>query len=223
MAYLKDITVSLFREKHTTAKMRSKIMEFNRSSNCVSSMFLYELGRLETSPFKKIIIEVKSDPDYNSQDDMVDVVKIEAEIDIDKYLGYSEKKRKKHLLNLIYERLLWLFNQRGWDTTQMIRAYEQCLDKNINYVLSIGKKKSSPNRRYSAQLEVEYGMEAIIRVRISYSHSEKSNGFFELCRTEPHEVKFVPMLGKTKWTSKEEFTLWSKDNTKHWSIQITTN
>ena len=221
MTYLRDITVSLNREKHTNAETRPKTREFNLSTNCVTSMFLFELGNIEIGAFQKIIIEISPTPDLNCQDDMVDVLKIEAGLDIDTYLNASANEKKSIILEIIYERLLWLFKKRDWDISQIIRTYTQCQDKNIKFVLTVGKKKNSPDRRYLAQLEINYGINAaIIQVRLTRSNSDDSYQIFELCRSEPHEIRILPLLGKTKWTSRNEFTLWSKDKTKHWNIKI---
>lgn len=201
---LKDIVVS-------TNNSYIRHREFNFSTNCISSIFIYHLNNeYDCGEIKKIIIDVSvggSDYDFLILDD---VLTISCSFDMEVYWG--SKQKKLLVLNLIKRNMIFLAENFNWDVDKIKSSCREIELINFNYYRYIGNEVNGPDKTESAQLAVRFEIEFYSLIIFIFNANEKKiKKEIEIIRTDPHEFIIAPYLGKISWSKNKGLLYTSKD------------
>lgn len=204
MDKLQDITVSAHQ-----SYVRRK--EFNLRTNCVCAIYLSELGVFQTNGIKKVIIQAceQTEPIF---EDLIDVYRISLSFDYEKFWNISNDEQKHAILLFLHEGLTAIGNHLGWDCKVFDQTFHKLRATNLNGIFDWRKIVNSPDRKMKAQVRYYYGLENVkIFARVWEKGSEDLASEYLLAETEPHELRFVPLLGKLTWKSADKLILLPND------------
>lgn len=201
---LKDITV-----RSELSYIRQK--EFNLRTHCVTSMYWHYLGDFDGGAYKKILIELSKD-NKNCFEDLLDVLKFTTKFNFEFY--WESKEPKKIILNVVYDSLVKVSDYLGWDKEkreQLAETYNTLKPSNLDFIVDFKRPISSPDRKKQAQLRYYYDMDKVRLVVRVTNKSSKEIHEYDIIETMPHEIMFVPYLGKLRWVDKSTLKLEPKD------------
>ncbi len=205
MPILRDLTISVPLEFPNDRA-------FNLSTNCVGSLFLHTLGRLDNASLKKIIVELceRASPRI---DRMIDVCLAQEQYDFERHYRSSIVDRKRMLLDALFRGLLRVCDEYELSKSRFVETYQVLKDGDLQFHCELRKPISSPNRRRKAQLGYTHEMDfAAVWARVWEKGREDTVAEHEFVRTDPHELRFVPMLGKLRWLDNETLQLTPRDH-----------
>ena len=203
MVILRDIVLSAFPEY-------PRRKDFNLGTNCVSSLFLYELGKIETSGIKKIIVQVC---DYETKriEMMDDVCRVSLTYDFDLHWKLSRVERKRLMLTKLVEGVLVVCDEFQIDKQHVIETFERLVITDLHYCRKWGKPIRSPDRKRYAQVKYIYDIDLVTISVFTWHKGEEQQALEnKLVSTMPHEIKFVPLLGKLAWRDDKTICLHPK-------------
>ncbi len=178
--------------------------EFNLGTHYVSAMFHDALNSVESGPVRKMLVCPGSP---SAVFNMNDVVQADVPFDFETYWKSDDLARKEMVADGILEGARMLADHFGWAERGFVEARESIRGKRITEV-DFGKAVSSPSRRKSAQIRYYFGprdvkIVAVVRDR----ESDEILTEVPLVETEPHELRYVPYLGRIRWVSEDELRL----------------
>ena len=180
--------------------------DFNRGTHCVSSLFLWEIGKLHTNGLKKVIVEACTDRS-DAIDRMIDVCMVRVKYDFDLHWMLKGTERKRLMLSKLYEGLQAIPSEYGVDQARISLTFERLAATNLRYEPFWGKAKASPDRKKYAQVQYKYDLDAVEIYVIFWRKGETKKTEILLTTTDPHEWRFVPLLGKLYWKDSETVCL----------------
>ncbi|MDH6310605.1 hypothetical protein M2451_003476 [Dysgonomonas sp. PFB1-18] len=146
---------------------------FNPESHVVSELYWSFLRNYSTPSVQQITIFISDD--WNNSLTTPKNVKgfKEAFVDFDfkMYFSLDKFKKKRMQLEAINEGMVHIAKQEGWDTNSLQDAYNNCLERDLEYQFNIGKPKSSPNRRCKIGLWCNWDIDIIEVYWILYDKS----------------------------------------------------
>ena len=159
-------------------------------------MFLRHLGEYEAGSFSKVIIEAA--PMNRDFEDLDDVVRLARHFDFESY--WTAESPKQLLGEFVVDGFQVLARALDWDLEPIRNAFDEMKARQWNYVVDWRRPITAPSRLHTAQVRYYYGptevrVVAVIRSRKTASDLVET----ELARTLPHELKFVPLLGRLHW------------------------
>lgn len=187
--------------------------EFNLQTNCITSYFLYHLQKIDTDRFKKVLIRLipsnlQIEPGESTIKPLMDIVEIEKEFD---YNGYWKSEKKKEvLLDITHKEMIRAAEKFDWNTEKIHAAKEAIISSSLDFVVDVKKEVSSPNRKYTAQIRLYYGMKQADLICVFREKATGVESESKFISTEPHEHCFHQYLGKIKWLSNTEVELQPK-------------
>ncbi|TFF34973.1 hypothetical protein [Mucilaginibacter psychrotolerans] len=199
---------------------------FNPQTWCIQEQYWRYLGAYDTGPFAKITIRVNDDPVMKYKDFALDntcltVVGIDKYLDVANFLGSSSTKKKTALVNLLHDGMLFLCDHYLWDKEPLVRAYELCLENNLEYKFKLRDKTyRSPQRNWYGAIYCDWDLhyfKATARIEDINGELIKEQ---ELLNIEPYFGEFI-YYAKSKWDDAYTFSLYSKTGEK-WSIRLMT-
>lgn len=186
---LRDLTISAF-------ESYSRRRDFNFGTNCVSSMFIHFLGEYNAGPFLKVIVEA-SEASESHVEEMDNVVRISRQFVFRDY--WTSPDPKQVLAEFLYDGLHELAERYDWASSPLRDSMLRMKERSYSHVVDWKRPISSPNRRRSAQVRYYYGQKAVQIVAVIRTKGSSEFREVELARTAPHELKFVPLLGRLRW------------------------
>jgi hypothetical protein len=85
------------------------------------------------------------------------IIEYEIYFDFDLYISLSQQDRRKHIIELIYKRLLIFASEYELDTTPVEETYKKCIKLNFeNKWIHLDKKYTSPKKDYKIQVDCEW-------------------------------------------------------------------
>ncbi|KAA2238597.1 hypothetical protein F0L74_20450 [Chitinophaga agrisoli] len=126
------------------------LLQFNEGGAIwsMTALYLSCLGKYEAGSFKKVTIEISDNADRENQmEEMLNVIKISRVFDFSLYYDGNKFERKKMILDVLQQGLLYIENSKKWDENALKAAYECCLTKKLEhtwirenkYILSPGR------------------------------------------------------------------------------------
>lgn len=200
MSKLKDIVLSAYNGYEQRKA-------FNLGTNCVSSLLLSELAGCATNGLKKIIVQADLVAD-SPPDRMDDVCRVHLAYDFDFHWKSNVVDRKQLMLKALFDGAMLVPDTYCLDKQRLTDAYKRLRDTSLEYVRKWGKSIKSPDGSRYAQIKYDYGLNCV-RVLVEVTEADNSGTPVEvqLAQTPPHELRFVPLLGKLKWLDNNSIAL----------------
>ncbi|WP_020405885.1 hypothetical protein [Hahella ganghwensis] len=188
---LQDITVS-------AVESYEKAAEFNGTTNCVTSMLLFELPRdFQIEKYQKIIVEVGGEKsDFFELEN--NIIQINKPFEFEHYWKLSDAEAKRCIAHLVLEEVGGLCDRLSVNKAPLNESFKINEEKEFKfeYVYSTAYSKNKERR---ASLCVQYGRKnAKILVEV-YDKSGNVLGTVDVETTLPHELMFAQYLGKVSW------------------------
>lgn len=203
MSFLRDITVSAY----PAYRMRK---EFNLRTNCVCAIYLHELGKFPSNGIKKVIIQACDRTDTIFEN-LLDVYKISLTFDFETFWKSNSLNQKRQIFFLLYKGLTMIGKRLEWNTVRFDSVFYKLKDSEFPGIFDWGKIVSSPDRRKKAQLRYYYDLESVkLILRVWTAGNQDLANEFLIATTQPHEFKFVPLLGKLSWNETNKLVLYPK-------------
>lgn len=196
----------------------------NKYAWCVQEQYWHYLEKYETGQWQKVIVQVNDAPtlienDYQLSGSIADVAVVTRYFDIERFLGLDKLKKKKALLELLNDSMLFLANQYQWDKDTLSRAFDQCIESGLEYRFKVRNKDfKSPTRQFIGLIQCYWDLDSFIAVGIIMSKSGIILKEEKLIDVEPYHGEFI-YYSKCKWDDPYTFSLYSKAG-KRWSIEV---
>lgn len=188
---------------------------------CIQELFLSCLSlKYDSKKFKKIVIELVTKSELSNKiQDMVDVISITKTLDFENYFQCSNYEKKKILLDILQEGITTICESEGWELAPLLKAYQCCLDKKLEYSwLRKDKYFLSPNRKYYAGIYCNWDIDKFEAFAVFLDKEKREIKRVKLFEVEPHQVD--PM-GKMEWSKDStHFRLYSKNESNKWEAAL---
>lgn len=196
---------------------------FNPESHVVSELYWSFLENYSTPSVQQIIVFISDDWDSSlTKPKNVKGFK-EAFVDFDftKYFSLDKYGKKRMQLDAVNEGMVLIAKEEGWDTNPLQNAYNNCLERNLEYKFNIGKSKSSPDRKHKIQLWCNWDIDIIEVYWILYDKNGneiKREKFIEKTSFQGIFIYYV----KWKWLDNNKVLIEETYRKKEkWEIALT--
>lgn len=183
---------------------RTRRREFNTRTQYVAALFHNAMSPVFTGDVRKMLVVPGGAAEIS---DMIDVAQVGVPFDVELYWASDEGGQKSQVADGILAGALRLAAKFSWEEEGFVAAREKIRGQ-ARGEFDHGKTVASPSRQKTAQLRYYYGPE---RVQIVAVVRERQSGSeiveVPLVETEPHELRFVPYLGRLRWSSEEVLRL----------------
>ncbi len=200
-----------------------KIGEFNQSAYCVTDLFDRSLS-LKIKGLFKYVIELHNKPNVlkvHPPDDYTKIAHYHKTFDFDHYFAQPKPKRRKIILETLYEAIVALCEKAAYDLTPFTAAYEKVKELNYENRYMVGKSKISPNRKYKAGIQVEVTEKAAeISVVFEDFPSLKDLANLKVVRTQPHFFFIQQLVNKGKWKGSDTFIVSNKSGEINFAVSL---
>lgn len=206
-----------------------KYVCLNRHANCVTSVYLKCLPQVRTAEIRKIIIDLTDDAAAARKREvryMIDVVAFPWRFSFVDYWQSDDDGKKRMILDVLHQALMWFAKQKGWDIEPFKQAYAEALRRNLvnEGFLRKGKKDAwtSPDRKHKAKLFYSFGLEGIELYAVVFDQKGTEVGRKLLDTLWAHDHYLWRAFGKCSWISNTRFVLKSRDGKKTRSCSLRT-
>lgn len=199
-------------------------LRFNGEAHCITS--LYRLCLNDSSPPRIRLLAVSltqsnCEPGDNWANQGPTEYFIKWHHTLDRHFSLSEFDRKRSTLELTHEILTWIAKRAGWSLEPFQTARRECLNKNLEnrFFWKDGKRWSSPNRRYFAKIQWDFGLTDIKIDAVIERKDGSELGRCHLTTVPAFETRLFDALHRFQWLSDERISLKSKSS-KSWTRSI---
>jgi hypothetical protein len=197
---------------------------FNKQVWCVQEEYWSHLKSYEIGKYKKVIVRVDNNSSIQKgglgvDKTYSDVATINAYFDIEAFLSLEVTEKKKALLDLLKDCMIYLAEYYGWEKEPLIMAYKQCLIEGLRYVFKVKNKEfRSPNKDFIGFVLCEWEIENFIATAYVTTLSGQLIKKEIFIQQEPHLSDFI-YTTNCKWDNPNTFTLYTKGK-EEWSLLI---
>jgi hypothetical protein len=196
-------------------------LQFNKTTCCITDLYLKCLVKYNTGVFKKIIVRVVSEDakEIDSIEFMVDVIAITKRINFDLYFELSSNyDKKKLLLHILQEGIVTIAQNQNWEIDPLMDAYNSCINRNLeNKWLRNDKFYLSTDKKYYGGVICCWDVDKFEAV-VSFLNEKKLEiKQVKLFETEPHLVDSFGNMGWIK--NMHKFFLESKNKRFKWAAE----
>jgi len=200
---------------------------FDAHAAGVCSLYLYNLPKLVTSNTAKVILAVTQDArlaEGHEIDRTIEVIQVPWFFAFESYWEAGEQTKKRQILDLLQEGLLWTAEHEGWQKQPLIEAYNACLSSDLvheRFWRKAGKSSwQSPDKRLKAKVLWKFGLESIEILAVFFDRNNCELGRRVLLSLIPSEHLLASSLGDAKWLSSKRFALVSRSKKKKWTVNV---
>jgi hypothetical protein len=198
--------------------IKSLQLQFNKTTWCITNLYLKCLGKYNAGIFKKFIVRTAPEKaiDDTSIEDMVDVIAVTIKFDFDSFFQLTEKyDKKKMLLNTLQEGIMTIAQNQHWEIDPLMDAYNCCINRGLeNRWLRKDKYFLSTDKKYYAGVLCNYDLDKFEAVASFLNKEKQEIKQVKLFETEPHMVEQLGGMGLLKHT--HQFYLESKSKRHKW-------
>jgi len=196
---------------------------FNEECWSIAEMYWSFLREYNIADVRKCVISVGADP---SEVDKITAYQgfreVYKQINFDQYFEMNACEKKSLQLDLIHSGMITIGELEKWDTEPLLKAYQYCLDSDLNYKFFINSKyKLSPNRQWKLGLWCEWEINCF---KLFWVLFDKTGGEINrdlIIEDEPSGGEIVYYLD-SKWDDNNYITIRNKSrqNLEMWKIKI---
>lgn len=220
--YLRDIVLStrLAYEDAWASESKERqrrLLEFGRHTYCVVDLFVRTLGkRLATKATGKLIVNLDDtigEPDEGSIREWSPYLDFRWPLDLTNFDGKKPAGRKRFVLDLLRDALIWIATAKAWDIESIRAAYAEVLANGICHhgFWKRGKSIVSPNKATKVRIYYECELD---RLRIYCVFLQGANVEIGRRMVIDEPALDAPLMfywKDIKWVSNSSLVLRTKD------------
>ncbi|UII33636.1 hypothetical protein LVD17_07360 [Fulvivirga ulvae] len=229
MVKLTDISIS-------SGSSNPKALTFNREVRCVEDLFLSNFSPVTTTGVKKINVGIydynldshkleKYKVPVNQSQLLIDIAHVNHYFDFDKYLKEPAEKRKRIVLDLLFQSCLKVCQAENLDTINFKSAYDACLTQGLKNAFYNKEKAWNRNRSLYVNLKIVFEIDYFLGI-VEVCNKEGTQLLEkELFKVSPVMVQH-PFFNKVKWLSLNKFRISPKSffnqltDDEFWDIEV---
>ena len=215
---LNEITLACYTQGHANQNINSETW-------CICELYCSFLKDFDTAKVEKCNVNIRDNwgdlLDY--YEDYGDVVTIRDEFDFERYDSLESKFEKKRMqLECLHENMLQIAKKHSWEEEPLNKAYQNCIEHNLEYQFYLPKGKTSPNRKFKMFLWSDWDID---RFELFWVLKDKNGEVLNkelLVRKKPEEGEFVYYV-KIKWLDQSNVLIsdtYKYGDNELWEINI---
>lgn len=185
---------------------------FRTETRCVTALYERCLSPLTTRRIWKILVECV--PSLTHPDgkivDALGVAVTRVPFDWDEYRGASDRRKKELALGTLKTGVRGVAARLGWRVEPFEEAHRRVIELEFVNRVTWRKRKSSPDRKLSAEIEIEYELDRATITLVVKTTKDQELKRQLLVETTPSEFILDRYLGELKWLSRSEVALLPK-------------
>ncbi|SDQ01688.1 hypothetical protein SAMN05428975_5934 [Mucilaginibacter sp. OK268] len=199
--------------------------DFNIQTWCIQEQYWSYLKKYDVGQFRRIIVRVNDTNIITEYDNIIDepsndVIAINKYFDIASFLNMNVFEKKRALLELLHNCMLYLAGQYGWEKESLLNAYHECVESNLEYKFKVKNKDfKSPTKEFIGYIQCYWDIDKFTATGVILRKDEHPLRQEVIMEIEPYHAEFI-YYSTCKWDDPYTFSLYSKEG-KKWSIAIT--
>lgn len=197
---------------------KEKRKQFSNSTRCISSMYIRLLGKYKNEFCKKIVVECIDGEISERIMIFSDVAVVQVAADIEYFFAAENLTKKLLILNYVQKGLIEISSTYNWDPLPFNSVEQEIIKSGFRNEWLWGK----PIRNKEKYIVSVICRHEIERMEIFARIHEPSGVQREilLLSTKPHEIYYLPYLGKLRWEDQTHACLFSKKGDLVASINV---
>ncbi|WP_445369950.1 hypothetical protein ACH5Y9_25535 (plasmid) [Methylomonas sp. BW4-1] len=194
---------------------------FRKETRCITALFerCYTPVK-DTGSAWKILVEVVAKVNKPQCRNLLDVLTIEVEGDIDKYMRMDASSKQASALDYLMEGVEKVACQMKWDITSFYQAKLEVLNRNFINEWVWKSPIINKSRKLTAEILVEH---KVAEVQLSARFRDMNGNILKvqhLVSDEPNEFIFDQYFGKFRWINDDTVELISRSGDKQFSANM---
>ena len=192
---LNQITLACYTQGH-------KNQSINSEAWSVPELYCSFLKELESGKVVKVNINIRNKwaNKKKNKDKYGDVITVRNHFDFSVYSILNKQEKKKMQLETVHKGMMQIAEKEGWSIDSLLDAYNQCLERNLEYQFYVGKPKSSPNRKHKIGLWCNWDLDVFEFYWILFDKQNNELKRERFVSKSPYEGEFVYYV-KWNWIS----------------------
>lgn len=195
------------------------LIEFNKYSTFVESLFYSRLPKVKLDGIRKIVIELLDKDLYESTNSVImgesPICTLQKAFDYSSFFSKNSFDRKKILTKELYDGLLNLATELKWDKAPFEVAYKNIIHSNYESRALIGKTKINKGKKIQASIVVDQDIDTAIVAVIFQDVGGKDLRKVEIFKTLPQPFIYNQLVKNGRWISETDFELVNKSEEVH--------
>lgn len=198
---------------------KDKVNIFDIQTRCICAMYTRILQKVQTKGVRKILLQcVQKEIPYKPYISF-SVFDVPIQFDYQNFENSDNQKKKEITLETIYAALKEYYKMMDADYDSLIMTYNKIKELNYENIWT-WRKKSSPDRKHTAELILHHEVEFIDFYIVIRDKSGIEIKRQKILSEVPDEWNYVQHLGELKWNSNSEVVLINKEKDRTWSAGI---
>lgn len=214
---LNQITLACYTQGH-------KNQSINSEAWSIPELYCSFLKDFDAGKVVKVNVNIREEwgelLDY--YESYVDVITIRNHFDFSSYSVLNKQGKKKMQLEAVHKGMMQIAEKEGWSTDPLLDAYNQCLERNLEYQFDVGKPKSSPDRKHKIGFWCNWDLDVF---ELYWVLLDRQNGELKrkkLISKPSYEGEFVYYV-KWRWISETAVVLedrYKYGKNESWKIDL---
>ncbi len=187
--------------------------KFNGESWCVAELYRYFIWnhQYETGKIRQCCIELSEDwKDDLKVIDTTVIKDFKLNFNFKKYFQLDKLTKKKMQLDVLHQGMLEIANKESWETDTLTKAYNYCMENNLENKFFVKNKfMSSPDRKYKIGFFCNWDIDKFEVFWVLFDKTKKEIKRKLLIEKEPHWGEFIYYV-KWKWLDNQTVLLEDK-------------
>ncbi|AZA84945.1 hypothetical protein C1637_21945 [Chryseobacterium lactis] len=202
----------------------TKQKDFNTETWAVSELYWSFLKEYDTSKVKKCVISASDDwgEEQQKYTNWEDLKEVSISFDFAKYFTLDKQDKKHMQLEAIHDGMLQIAKKEKWEKQPLIDAYNQCLEKDLEYQFFVGTPKLSPDRKLKINFWCNWDIDIFEVYSVLYDKNNNELERKKIIEKPPYNGEFI-YYAKWKWLDSSKVLLEDKykyGNNEKWEIEI---
>lgn len=123
----------------------------------------------------------------------------------------SDHTKRSYMLQTIHEASVWVAKQNSWPADVFKHAHERVLERGLEFSGLVGKAYPSPDKRFTARIYCDYGLDWINYSVVLYRFRSKNEiAKMSLGKLRPAVGRLADDVKGGQWTRGKQFVLTSQ-------------
>lgn len=214
---LNQITLACYTQGHQNQFINSETW-------CVQELYCSMLKELNTGKVVKANINIRDNWGdlLEYYESYTDVISIRNLFDFLSYVKLDKQGKKRMQLEAIHNGMMQIADAEKWEKQPLIDAYNNCLEKNLEYQCFVGTAKSSPDKRHKINFWCNWDIDIFEVYSVLYDKNNNEIERKKIIEKSSYDGEFIHYV-KWKWLDNTKVLLEDKykyGNNEKWEIGI---
>lgn len=199
---------------------KDKRQKFSLETRNISAMYERLFNKIQTENCWKVLVECVEHVQEEKVINYSGVNTVQIEFNHDDFLIMDEYEKRKITLELIMEGIRIIAKIKRWDTKPFEDVYHKIIELDYTNEWIWKKALKSINKKNSAEILCQHKVDSI-EISIVFKDAKGFEiGRRKIITEQPDEFAYTRHLGKLKWISDSEVTLFNKSEDCFWTAQL---